>query len=163
MPWTGALHRSGISLLPRGREFRRRSCKSLLRTSLTFIYKGNSKGSIVHATEIALSWDCAPVPRYLEIAHRCHAILRLRKPSEQSRDWHAISGFWECAAQSRDCANSQIARNIYIGTCYVHVMITQYANSEIRETLASVTTNHFSFPDQNWNKASLIPRHPFQL
>ena len=54
-----------------------RSCKSLLRTSLTSIYDGNSKGSILHATEIALS-----------------------------RDWHAISGSWECAAQSWDCANS---------------------------------------------------------
>jgi len=30
--------------------------------------------------------------------------------SAQSRDWNAISGFWECAMQSRDCANSQIAR-----------------------------------------------------
>ena len=26
----------------------------------------------------------------------------------------AILGFWECATQSRDCANSQIARNIHI-------------------------------------------------
>jgi len=37
--------------------------------SLTFIYDGNSKGSIVHATEIALSRDCVPVPRDLEIAN----------------------------------------------------------------------------------------------
>ena len=27
-------------------------------------------------------------------------------PSVQSRDWHAVSGIWECAAQSRDGANS---------------------------------------------------------
>jgi len=54
---------------------------------------------------------------YLEIAHLYRAISRLRtsaalsrdslrKPSAQSRVCHAISGFWECAAQSRDCANS---------------------------------------------------------
>ena len=55
----------------------RQSCKSLLHTSLTFIYDGNSMGSIVHATEIALSRDCAPVPRDLEIAHWCCAISRL--------------------------------------------------------------------------------------
>ena len=106
MPWTGALHWCGISLRPylrrRGREFLRvgelprspwpwcgglsihwrwrRSCKSLLRMFLTFIYNGNSKGSIVHATEIALSRDCTPVPRDLEIAHWCRTISRLRKP-----------------------------------------------------------------------------------
>ena len=74
--------------------------------SLTFIYDGNSKGSIVHATEIALSRDCAPVPRDLEIAHWCCAISRLRTGAAQSRDWYAISRFCECTAQSRDCANS---------------------------------------------------------
>ena len=42
----------------------------------------------------------------LEITHWCHAVSRLRKPSAQSRNWHAISGFWECTAQSWDCANS---------------------------------------------------------
>ena len=31
---------------------------------------------------------------------------RLRKRITQSRDWYAISGFRECAAQSRDCTNS---------------------------------------------------------
>ena len=103
MPCTGALHRSGISVrLPslRGREFHRvgelprspwcgglsirawhwrwrRSCKSLLRTSLTFIYDGNSKGSVVRATEIALSRDCALVPHDIEIAYWCCAISRL--------------------------------------------------------------------------------------
>jgi len=55
--------------------------------------------------------DCAPVPRDLQIAHWCHAIPRLHKPSAQSRDWLAISGFWECAAQSRVCTNSHISRN----------------------------------------------------
>ena len=38
--------------------------------------------------------DCACKLRDLEIAHVCYA----------------ISGFWECATQSRDRANSQIAR-----------------------------------------------------
>jgi len=36
--------------------------------SLTFIYDGNSKTSIVHATEIARSQDCSPVLHNLEIA-----------------------------------------------------------------------------------------------
>jgi len=71
-PWCG-----GLSIHARHWMWRR-SCKSLLRTSLTFIYDGNSKGSIVHATEIALSRDCAPVPRDLKIAHCCRAIARLR-------------------------------------------------------------------------------------
>ena len=131
MPWMGALCWSGISLQPypdRGEFLRvgklprspwcgglsiharhwrwRRSCKNLLRTSLTFIYDGNLKGSIMHATEIALSQDCALVPLNLEIAHWCHSLSRLCKPSAQSQDWHPISGFWECAAQSWDCANS---------------------------------------------------------
>ena len=59
---------------------------------------------------------------------RCRAysrmrILRLRTWFTQSRDCAhmlcnpeiacAISGFRECATQSQDCANSQIARNIY--------------------------------------------------
>jgi len=45
-------------------------------------------------------------PRDLKIAHWCHTISRLRNPSAQSRDWHAISGFRECTAQSQDCTNS---------------------------------------------------------
>ena len=44
--------------------------------------------------------------RNLEIAQCCYAITRLRSNIVQSRDWHAISGFRECAAQSWDCANS---------------------------------------------------------
>ena len=46
-PWCG-----GLSIHARHWRWRR-SCKSLLCTSLTFIYNVNSKGSIVHATEIA--------------------------------------------------------------------------------------------------------------
>ena len=73
MPWTGALRRSGISLCPypdqgEGSFSELANFSESPGTSLTFIYDGNSKGSIVHATEIALSWDCAPVPRNLEVA-----------------------------------------------------------------------------------------------
>ena len=32
----------------------------------------------------------------------------------KSRDWNAISGFWECATQSRDCANSQLVQKIHL-------------------------------------------------
>ena len=73
---------------------------------LTFVHDGNLTGSIARATEIVRSQDCAPVPRDLQIAHWCRAILRLHKASTQSRDWHAVSGFLERAAQSRDCTNS---------------------------------------------------------
>jgi len=45
----------------------------------------------------------ANVLRNLEIAQTYCVISRL---SAQSRDWCAISGFWECTAQSWDCANS---------------------------------------------------------
>ena len=46
----------------------------------------------------------------LKIAKMYCAISRL---AMHSRDWHAISGFRECAAQSWDCANSWIAHNAY--------------------------------------------------
>ena len=55
--------------------------------------------------------DCACKSHNLEIACVCYIISRL---AVQSRDWNAISEFWECATQSRDCTNSQIARNMYI-------------------------------------------------
>jgi len=72
-PWCGGLS-------THARHWRwRRSCKSLLCMSLTFIYDGNLKGSNVHATEIALSWDCAPVPHDLGIVHWCLAISGLHK------------------------------------------------------------------------------------
>ena len=81
-----------------------------LRLFLTFMLDGNLNddlGSIAHATEIVQSWDSAPVPCDLEIAHWCSAISRLCKPSSvQSWDWRAVSGFWDCAVQSWDCTNS---------------------------------------------------------
>ena len=55
--------------------------------------------------------------RNLKIAHYSCAISRSRNCNAQSRDWNAISGFRECATQSRVCANSQIARNMYICMC----------------------------------------------
>ena len=46
-----------------------------------------------------------------------HAILRLRTRGLRNlgiaQMCYAILGFRECATQSRDCTNSQIARNIY--------------------------------------------------
>ena len=64
------------------------------------IYDGNSKGSIVHATEIALSRDCAPVPRDLEIAHWC------------ARDYVIRVHNLEIGTQFRDSKNAQ--RNLEI-------------------------------------------------
>ena len=55
---------------------------------LTFVHNGNSKGSIVHATEL---WD-------LKTAHQCHM----------------ISGLHTGAAQYRDCLNLKC--NLEIGT-----------------------------------------------
>ena len=64
--------------------------------------------------EIAHMWftqsrDCARVTQSRDCAHV------LRNPEIGC----TISGFREYATQSRDCANSQIARNIYIHT-YIH-------------------------------------------
>ena len=62
---------------------------------------------IVYTRTSPLTLDCAILTlRNLEIAQQHCAISRLRSNIAQSRDWHAISGFRECAAQSRDCANS---------------------------------------------------------
>jgi len=72
------------------------AAKNSLCMFLTCVHDGNSKGLIVLQQKV----------RDLEIAHWCHAISRLCKPSAQSRDWHPVSRFWECAAQSQDCANS---------------------------------------------------------
>ena len=77
-----------------------RSCKSSLHMFLMYILTrslplhgnlNNDLGSVVQATKIERSWDCILVPCNLEIAKNV-----------QSWDWHAVSGFWECAAQSRD-------------------------------------------------------------
>ena len=48
-------------------------------------------------------------------------ITRYRCAISRLRDGIAQSGFWECATQSRDCANCQIARNIYSAciSCFV--------------------------------------------
>ena len=60
--------------------------------------------------------------------NRNHVILRLRtcytisRLGVQSRDWNAISKFWECPTQSQDCTNSQIAQNINIHT-YIHTCV----------------------------------------
>ena len=51
------------------------------------------------------SKDCA-----LLFAHFCCTISRSCSYSAQSWDWNAISGFWECATQSPDCTDSQIAQ-----------------------------------------------------
>ena len=60
--------------------------KSSLCMFLTSVHDGNSKGLIMHATEIARSRDCTPMLRDLEIAHG--------------------------AVQSRDCVN--LVRNLEI-------------------------------------------------
>ena len=52
---------------------------------------------------------------------QAQAILRLRTHGLR------ISGFWECAAQSQDCANSQIARNIYISS-HLHASLSVFKN-----------------------------------
>ena len=57
--------------------------------------------------------DCACKSRNLEISHMCYTISRL---GAQSQDWNANS---ECTMQSQDCANSQIAWNMYM---YVRVV-----------------------------------------
>ena len=57
--------------------------------------------------------DCACKSCDLEIAHTCYASPDCARVT-QSRD--CLLNLWECAIQSRDCANSQIARNIYIKT-----------------------------------------------
>jgi len=134
MPWMGALHRSGISLFPYQTEGKGvspswwTSQKPLGPGAGVWVYMPDIEGDdgAARAYYVRLlplytmeTWRVQLCTlqklRYLEIAHRCRAISRLRKPSAQSRDWHAISGFWECTAQSRDCTNSQIARNINIG------------------------------------------------
>ena len=43
----------------------------------------------------------------------------------------------ECAMQSRDCANSQIARNIYTSKIRIHVNITQATESCLEELLGN--------------------------
>ena len=44
-------------------------------------------------------------------------VLRNLQIACQSANWHAFCGSSVCATQSADCANSQIARNIYIINC----------------------------------------------
>ena len=86
--------------------------------SLTFICDGNSKGSIVHVIEIAQSRDYGPVPCDLEIAHWCCTILRLRKPSVQSRDWHIIRDS-ENAQHNLEIAQIPRLRGTYISHCTI--------------------------------------------
>ena len=49
------------------------------------------------------------------------------KPSMQSRDWHAVSGFWECTPQSLDCAEHicSYSRNNWEG-CTHHVKLRKW-------------------------------------
>jgi len=115
IPWTGTPQVWDLSAAvprPRGREFLRvgkiprsfwcgglsihawhwrwqRSCKSLLQTSLTFIYDGNSKGSRVH---------------------RCRAISRLHTGAAQSRDCANPGRNLEIGMQFRDSEIAQIPR-----------------------------------------------------
>ena len=55
--------------------------------SVTIIYDGNSKGSIVHATVIALYRDCAPVPRNVNPVCNLEIDMQFRDSENvQSRD-----------------------------------------------------------------------------
>ena len=122
MPWTGALHRSGISLLPypdRGEG----SFSELMNFpeapgAGVWVYipdiEGDDGAARAHYVRLLYLYIRWKLEGFNCASYRNCAISRLRTGAAQSRDWHAISGFWECAAQSQDCANSQIAQNIYI-------------------------------------------------
>ena len=117
MSWTGALHRSGSlcahtqtegkGVSPSWWTSQKPMVRGLEYTCPTLKVKTELQELITYISYLYIRWklegfNCA--------RNRNCAISRLRKPSAQSQYWHAISGFWECVAQSRDCANSQMAR-----------------------------------------------------
>ena len=116
-PWTGALQSSGISLCP---------CQEESFSELTNLpgVEGLSICPTLMVTtglqELLLytphlyTWrlndgpgfNCACNRNCKLRLHTGAVISRLHKPSMQSWDWLAVSGFWECAVQSQDCSNS---------------------------------------------------------
>ena len=87
--------------------------------------------SILQATVMTVDHSMSGVTAWMFVdidCNRNHMILRLytcytiSRLGVQSRDWNAISKFWECPTQSQDCTNSQIAQNINIHT-YIHTCV----------------------------------------
>ena len=65
-----------------------------------------------------------------KFAHYSCMILRLLNYNLQSQDWNAISGFWLCATQSRDCANFQIMWNMNILLYMCNVAMVEWLTSK---------------------------------
>ena len=117
-------------------------------------YHGCLPSCELHSTSLAVgrtvacgSWDCAHVLRNPEIA--C-----------------SVSGFQECATQSRDCTNFQIARNIYTcAQCYTYCSICSpyYAFGACFPPWAaccSVTSFKAALPDPIVSKSLYSVNHP---
>ena len=117
-------------------------------------YHGCLPSCELHSTSLAVgrtvacgSWDCAHVLRNPEIA--C-----------------SVSGFQECATQSRDCTNSQIARNIYTcAQCYTYCSIcSPYyefgACFPPWTACCSVTSFKAALPDPIVSKSLYSVNHP---
>ena len=81
------------------------------------IMRSGDCGHVLHNLKIAHT-DCTHVIQFPDCAHMLH---NLESDLEIAC---SISGFWECATQSWDCTNSQIARNIYVsaGTWWYNVL-----------------------------------------